>query len=601
MSANSQVDFCTFTSISQSQHSLVARTTIPNNGPDLKILPLGDSITYGWGSSDLNGYRLDLRNMLSMYKVQYIGSLRSGSMANNASEGHIGALISQIGQYATLSLKELPNVILLMAGTNDMNNPVDPATAPARLGKLIDELLFAVADALILVAQLTPSATKSTAENIAKFNAAVPEIVAQRANAKGRVMVVDMSKYVTTSDLTDGLHLNDHGYARMATAWYDAIQQATSPSKAWISPPRVGNTLSGRAICNGSVQWVSRGLVATGFGNGDASNVFFADINGDGKSDYIVLDPTGEAKAWLNGGVGSDGTSINWSYEGAVARSVGKAGSTIHFADLNGDGLDDYLSVEASTGAVSMWQNRGSINGTSDIRLAYLGIVADGAGAGGGVFFADMDGDGRDDYVWVDVDGSTALWLNGGIGEDGNWIWTSKGKIANGIGATRDEIRLADIDGDGKADYLFVNKSTGVTKMWRNGGMSSDDRWVWISKGEIVTEAGTTGSFVRFADVGGTGRSDYLNITSNPLGARQLLNTCVNGSGAATNMINNNPTTTGVGIDINISPTATRTGSNNIPVITSQALSPQASTSSADRCFHTKNMIRIVLIIIFIL
>jgi hypothetical protein len=232
-------------------------------------------------------------------------------MANNSNEGHSGAVISQVAQFANFSLKQLPNVILLMAGTNDMNIPTDPTTASDRLGSLIDELVIAVPDAVVLVAQLIPSTTKSTETNIEGFNAAVEGIVAARANAKKKVLLVDMSKAVTTSDLADALHPNDEGYIKMATAWYNAIQQASL--NGWISPPQASSTISSRTSCPGPVQWISRGLVAGGVGGGDTLELFFADINGDGKSDYLVLDAKGETKAWFNGGLDTDGSSIKVS------------------------------------------------------------------------------------------------------------------------------------------------------------------------------------------------------------------------------------------------------------------------------------------------
>jgi lysophospholipase L1-like esterase len=300
-----------FASNPHTQHLPVSHAAIISNGVNLRILPLGDSITYGVGSSDGNGYRLALQNMLSGNNVQYVGSQHSGSMANNSNEGHSGAVISQIAKFAYLSLKQLPNVILLMAGTNDMNIPTDPNTASDRLGSLIDELVIAVPDAVILVAQLIPSTTKSTETNIENFNAAVEGIVAVRANAKKKVLLVDMSKAVTTSDLADGLHPNDEGYIKMAATWYNAIQQASL--NGWISPPQAVSTISSRTTCPGPVQWISRGLVAGGVGGGDTLELFFADINGDGKSDYLVLDAKGETKAWFNGGLDTDGSSISVS------------------------------------------------------------------------------------------------------------------------------------------------------------------------------------------------------------------------------------------------------------------------------------------------
>jgi len=56
-------------------------------GIELRIQPLGDSITYGTKSSDNNGYRLQLLNDLSGSKVVYVGSVRNGDMADNFNEG----------------------------------------------------------------------------------------------------------------------------------------------------------------------------------------------------------------------------------------------------------------------------------------------------------------------------------------------------------------------------------------------------------------------------------------------------------------------------------------------------------------------------------
>ena len=56
-------------------------------GVALRILPLGDSITYVEGSSSGNGYRLALYNLLhAENEVNYIGRVKSGTMADNANE-----------------------------------------------------------------------------------------------------------------------------------------------------------------------------------------------------------------------------------------------------------------------------------------------------------------------------------------------------------------------------------------------------------------------------------------------------------------------------------------------------------------------------------
>ncbi|KAE8452063.1 hypothetical protein EG329_002229 [Mollisiaceae sp. DMI_Dod_QoI] len=216
--------------------SLSGISTINNNVP-LRILPLGNSITWGYLSTDGNGYRLDLLNQLTANgtTVQYIGLQRSGNMTDNYNEGHPGALIAQIAQYAEVSLPSQPNVILLMAGTNDMVQNNMTATAPQRLGSLIDECHSTAPGAVIIVAQLTPAADTSVEARIQAFNPTIPGLVAQRVSAGVKALTVDMSNYVTVADLKDGLHPTDYGYAQMAKAWYAGIGEAIG--KGWISPP----------------------------------------------------------------------------------------------------------------------------------------------------------------------------------------------------------------------------------------------------------------------------------------------------------------------------------------------------------------------------
>ena len=60
-----------------------------------------------------------------------------------------------------------------------------------------------------------------------------------------------------------------------------------------------------------------------------------------------------------------------------------------------------------------------------------------------------MNGDGRDDYIFVDSrNGAVSAWINRGKGEgDAPWQWQGIGVIASGVGATTRNVQMADIDG----------------------------------------------------------------------------------------------------------------------------------------------------------
>ena len=200
----------------------------------LRILPLGNSITWGYGSSTGNGYRQPLLDLLPN-PVTYIGTEHSGNMTNNENEGHPGAIIYQIALYADKILPSRPNVILLMAGTNDILGKFAVDEAPSRLSVLIDRCVDACPDAVVLVAHLTPFLARGTQARADEFNAAIPGIVKEKTGQGKKVLAVDMMKYVELGGLMDGLHPSDVGYDGMARAWFDGIKEAAG--KKWIEKP----------------------------------------------------------------------------------------------------------------------------------------------------------------------------------------------------------------------------------------------------------------------------------------------------------------------------------------------------------------------------
>ena len=83
---------------------------------------------------------------------------------------------------------------------------------------------------------------------------------------------------------------------------------------------------------------------------------------------------------------------------------------------------------------------------------------------------SDINGDGLADYLWISDSGDVSLWINGnGTDSSGTYLWYPRGIIATGLGGTRNTTRFADIDGDGRADYLYVG-STGSLTAFLNYG-----------------------------------------------------------------------------------------------------------------------------------
>lgn len=223
-----------------------------NRTPALRILPLGDSITWGWQpehkENGTNGYRAQLLHNLiyaqfhwrhrPWHTVDFVGTQHSGLMHDNDNEGHSGFRINQIHDVMDKGLAMRPNVVLLHAGTNDLHRPeIDGETwaeAPQRLGRLLDKVLAGCPDALVMVAKIIQADNAQTVKNLQAFNDALPALVQERSSRGHKVMVVDQS-VIGVAELIDNLHPSYAGYAHMGDIWYDAIKKAFE--QRLITPP----------------------------------------------------------------------------------------------------------------------------------------------------------------------------------------------------------------------------------------------------------------------------------------------------------------------------------------------------------------------------
>src|SRR5437660_1318785 len=180
-------------------------------------MPLGDSITFGEGSSHGGGYRRDLWHVLADagYDVDFVGSERDGALPDPDHEGHSGWEIDDIAERVVGWLTEWrPTVVLLHIGTNDLDRDADVPGAPARLGALLDTILRTVPGVSLYVSSLAPVRSSVVQRRIDTYNVEVSRLVAERARAGHTVHFVDIAGLLTVADLADDLHPNDQGYAK---------------------------------------------------------------------------------------------------------------------------------------------------------------------------------------------------------------------------------------------------------------------------------------------------------------------------------------------------------------------------------------------------
>jgi len=211
----------------------------------VKIMPLGDSITEG-STAELGGYRWPLENLLldAGYAFDYVGSLRIGSpaaMPRPWHEGHGGYQIESAdgghqleGPVVDSALRTYqPDVILLLAGTNNLNFP--DTLYPDRTSAMYDRMLaqiFGLSPGVVVVASPVPWKTAVPSDQVAAFNQYVHAVVEKYADAGYRITwVPGMTDAIDggVENLPDGLHPSQPAYGRMADQWFQALESISGP------------------------------------------------------------------------------------------------------------------------------------------------------------------------------------------------------------------------------------------------------------------------------------------------------------------------------------------------------------------------------------
>ncbi len=316
------------------------------------ILPLGDSITYGWTALDYaqgqtnteDGYRgplwWDFASQSSL--INFVGPNVSGD-ALLPSQNHAGFPGWRSDQLAALLPNMLttyhPDAVLLLTGTNDIFQELSPAAdTAAYIEQMVTNVRTLSPGTHIYVATLTPinqsrvldttvPGQPNDAQEVALVNQAITATVTAMAAAGANVSLVDMSN-ITLSQIADAAHPTPAGYAQLAQNFYNAIlaqQPVTGGTPAGTShviAPGVTSVIGSEA----------NDLLIAGSGN--------AVLSGGGGNDRLVA---GSGADTLSGGSGADQFVFTWTSGSAtVTDFTPSAGDQI---ELDGFGLTQFSQL----------------------------------------------------------------------------------------------------------------------------------------------------------------------------------------------------------------------------------------------------------------
>lgn len=270
--------------------------------------------------------------------------------------------------------------------------------------------------------------------------------------------------------------------------------------------------------------------------NFNASKTQLADVNGDGKLDLVKANgnatTSGDpSKVWLNTGNGwtlsttftvptivpDSTTSLNFEY------------GWVQLADVNGDGLPDFVKGTGSSSTSKVWINTGTnwvLSSTFTIPTVAPSSSVSLNFAQGKVQLVDINADGLVDLVKANGNATSSsdaskVWINTGASWAPSTTFTIPTIATNSSTSLKFEygwVQLADINGDGLPDIVKANGTAATSKVWLNTGTN----WVPSTTFTIPPTTSDPASALNFAqakvqlaDVNGDGLLDLVKANGN--------------------------------------------------------------------------------------
>ncbi|MEU3603773.1 FG-GAP-like repeat-containing protein [Streptomyces sp. NPDC006798] len=244
----------------------------------------------------------------------------------------------------------------------------------------------------------------------------------------------------------------------------------------------------------------------------------FVHINEDRKAEIVTVGKDQRFQFWWNGGVENERLRYGDKGTNSYVPAPGADPAALRFGDLDGDTWPDCVVVDRTGGVTAhtwidenpdgrkMCQREDAVDATVP-----LSATADRVPELKEIQFADVDGNGGLDYLWVEPSSEVTAWFNQGLThKDGRKQvkWSAPTRI--GTAVFDREMRFADLDGDGYADPILLTLKGGA-RAWLNlgvggGGIRTKDIC------QVVPDTGASPEEIQFADITGDGKAEFLHV-----------------------------------------------------------------------------------------
>lgn len=224
------------------------------------------------------------------------------------------------------------------------------------------------------------------------------------------------------------------------------------------------------------------------------------DLNGDGKPDLVATESGVTDKVFI---LKNSSTGIgNFSFSPPIPVTLaGKRPKRIEIADVNLDGKPEVIVTSQGSNTVTVLINQSSLAAISFSPVAPVDISIPGAVSTEGLAVQDLNGDGRPEIVTSQFQTNSNLYVIENNSSPGAFL-TGDIKVLT-VGTPIKNIRVGDLDGDGKPDIAFTQLISSSVGIFLNQSTST------LGFGGLKTfETDLTPWGIDFGDLDGDGKID---------------------------------------------------------------------------------------------
>ena len=196
------------------------------------------------------------------------------------------------------------------------------------------------------------------------------------------------------------------------------------------------------------------------------------DLNGDGKPDLIATESGSTDKVFIlkNGSTGPG----NFSFTPPVPVTLaGKRPKRIEIADMNADGKPEVIVTSQGVNTVTVMINQSSLAAISFAPAPPVDVSIPGAASTEGLAVEDLNGDGLPEIVTSQFQTNSNVYVIENKSSPGSFLAGDIKTLT--VGTPIKNIRIGDLDGDGKQDIAFtqlVSSSIGIFLNQSSGALA---------------------------------------------------------------------------------------------------------------------------------